>query len=60
MTMPRGTLLAEDARTATTSAGPCAICGSLILHGHYIAPGCSAGASRTPCASAATWRQAAR
>jgi hypothetical protein len=60
MTMPRGTLLAEDARTATTSAGPCAICGSPILHGHYIARLLSGCLAHTLCIGRATWRQAAR
>jgi hypothetical protein len=36
-TLPPGTLLAEDARTASTSVGPCAICSSPIYAGHCIA-----------------------
>ena len=60
MTMPNGTLLAEDARTASTSAGPCAICSYPIISGHYIARLLTGRLAHTLCIGRATWRRAAR
>ena len=60
MTVPNGTLLAEDARTASTSAGPCAICSNPILGGHHIARLLSGRLAHALCIGRATWRRAAR